>query len=134
VEFRGIQLGEVSAIHADIQKGATDMGLLVEVAIYPGRMEARPDVGKPTFFGKGYRDKDFRNFIDKLVSNGLRAQLRNGNLVTGQLYVVSISSPEPSRARRTGTPNRQACRPSVAVSMNCRQHCCASLTGSTSCP
>ena len=88
VEFRGIQLGEVSAIHADIQKGATDMGLLVEVAIYPGRMEARPDVGKPTFFGKGYRDKDFRNFIDKLVSNGLRAQLRNGNIVTGQLYVA----------------------------------------------
>lgn len=88
VEFRGIQLGEVSAIHADIQKGATDMGLLVEVAIYPGRMESRPNVGKPTFFGKGYRDKDFRNFIDKLVSNGLRAQLRNGNIVTGQLYVA----------------------------------------------
>ena len=88
VEFRGIQLGEVSAIHAEIQKSGTDMGLLVEVAIYPGRMQARPDAGQQTFFGKDYRDKDFREFIDRLVNSGLRAQLRNGNLVTGQLYVA----------------------------------------------
>ncbi len=79
---------KVSAVHAEIQKSGTDMGLLVEVAIYPGRMQARPDAGQQTFFGKDYRDKDFREFIDRLVSSGLRAQLRNGNLVTGQLYVA----------------------------------------------
>ncbi len=108
VEFRGIQLGEVSAIHADIQKGATDVGLLVEVAIYPRRMQARPDAGKPTFFGKDYRDKDFRNFIDKLVNNGLRAQLRNGNIVTGQLYVALDFFPgaKPGKADWNATPPR----------------------------
>jgi len=108
VEFRGIQLGEVSAIHADIHKGATDMGLLVEVAIYPGRMQARPDAGQQTFFGKDYRDKDFRDFIDRLVGSGLRAQLRNGNLVTGQLYVALDFFPgaKPGKADWNAKPPR----------------------------
>ncbi len=88
VDFRGIQLGEVVAVHPDIGSGAGDLGMVVEVAIFPGRMQARPDAGKPTFFGKDYRDKDFRSFIDRLIARGMRAQLRNGNLVTGQLYVA----------------------------------------------
>lgn len=108
VDFRGIQLGEVSAIHADIQKGTTDLGLLVEVAIYPGRLKARPEADKPTFFGKDARDKDFRDFIDKLIGSGMRAQLRNGNLVTGQLYVALDFFPtaKPARADWNTEPPR----------------------------
>ena len=88
LDFRGIQVGEVSSIHADMRVGASDMGMLVEVVVFPGRMRTRPDASKPTFFGKDSRDKDFREYIDKLIASGLRAQLRSGNLVTGQLYVA----------------------------------------------
>jgi len=88
VDFRGIQVGEVSAINPDFHPRSADLGLLVDVKIFPGRMRANPSADKTTFFGKDYRARDFRAFVDQLVAKGLRGQLRSGNLVTGQLYVA----------------------------------------------
>ena len=88
VDFRGIQVGEVTAIEPDFRAKAADLGLLVEVNIFPGRMQNASQPGKATFFGKDDSDKDFRAFVDTLIASGLRAQLRSGNLVTGQLYVA----------------------------------------------
>lgn len=88
VDFRGIQVGEVTAIHPAFHARGTDLELLVEVAIFPNRLQARTEQGKALYAGKDYRDKDFRAFIDRLIAGGMRAQLRNGNLVTGQLYVA----------------------------------------------
>jgi paraquat-inducible protein B len=88
VDFRGIQVGEVTAINPDFHPRTADLGLLVDVKIFPGRMRARHTDNKITFFGKDYQDKHFRAFVDQLVAKGLRGQLRSGNLVTGQLYVA----------------------------------------------
>jgi paraquat-inducible protein B len=106
VDFRGIQVGEVTAIHPDFNTNNMDLGLLVEIAIYPGRMNVRPQPGKTSLIGKDARDKDFRDFIDKLIANGLRSQLRNGNLVTGQLYVALDFFPgtKPAKADWRQTP------------------------------
>lgn len=106
VDFRGIQVGEVTAIHPDFNTGNMDLGLLVEIAVYPGRMRVRPQPGKTPLIGKDARDKNFRDFIDKLIANGLRSQLRNGNLVTGQLYVALDFFPgtKPARADWSQTP------------------------------
>ncbi len=106
VDFRGIQVGEVTAIHPDFNSRTTELGLLVEVAIFPGRMQARPRPSNTTFFGKDAGDKDFRAFIDKLIANGLRSQLRSGNLVTGQLYVALDFFPgaKPAKADWSQTP------------------------------
>lgn len=88
VDFRGIQVGEVTAIHPAFHARGADLELLVEVAIFPNRLQARNEQGKAPYAGKDFRDKDFRAFIDRLIASGMRAQLRNGNLVTGQLYVA----------------------------------------------
>jgi len=88
VDFRGIPVGEVSAITPDFHPHAADLGLVVEVTIFPGRMRAHATPDKTTYFGKDVRDRDFRPFVDQLIANGLRAQLRSGNLVTGQIYVA----------------------------------------------
>ena len=106
LDFRGIAVGEVTAIHADLGTQGSEMGMLVEVAVFPGRMLPRPDAVKPTFIGKDYRDKDFRAYFDKLIAGGLRAQLRSGNLVTGQLYVALDFFPNarPGKVDWAATP------------------------------
>lgn len=82
VDFRGIQIGEVIAISPDVDVDAADVGLQVDIAVFPERMQSRKDAGQDM------READFRAFVDRLIKRGLRAQLRNGNLVTGQLYVA----------------------------------------------
>jgi paraquat-inducible protein B len=42
VDFRGIPVGEVTAIRPDLNGSGADLGLLVEVAVFPGRMQPRP--------------------------------------------------------------------------------------------
>lgn len=99
VDFRGIPVGEVTAIRPEIDTRTVELGLLVEVAIYPERMQGQPDAGARALAGKDYRDRDFRAFLDKLVAKGLRAQLRSGNLVTGQLYVALELFPHAAPGR-----------------------------------
>ena len=88
VDFRGIPVGEVTAIWPDFSPRATDLGLMVEVAIFPGRLKVAPQPGKTTSSGKDAQSSDLRAFSDQLIANGLRAQLRSGSLVTGQIYVA----------------------------------------------
>lgn len=88
VDFRGIQVGEVSAITPDFHPQQADLGLIVEVELYPGRLNSGASQAKPGQFAKEVNDPDGRHFINQLIVNGLRGQLRNGNLMTGQLYVA----------------------------------------------
>lgn len=82
VSLRGITVGEVTAINVDFEAGATDLGLLVEVDLYPRQLRPRAEaVAKET-------PPSSRSVLDRMIANGLRAQLRSGNLVTGQLYVA----------------------------------------------
>lgn len=106
VDFRGIQVGEVTAIHPAFHARSADLELLVEVAIFPNRLQARTGQSQAPYAGKDFRNKDFRAFIDRLIASGMRAQLRNGNLVTGQLYVALDFFPAagPGRADWSQTP------------------------------
>lgn len=107
VDFRGIQIGEVTAIHPDFSARATELGLLVEVVIFPARIQPRsPENGAIPLARQDHRD--FRAFIDKLIANGLRAQLKTGNLVTGQLYVALDFFPhaKPMKADWSAKPAR----------------------------
>src|SRR5205807_2165237 len=53
----------------------------VEVLIFRDRLISRMKMMAP-------EAKDPKAFVDTLVVHGLRAQLRTGNLLTGQLYVA----------------------------------------------
>jgi len=87
VDFRGVDLGEVTAVTMDFDPATRRFYALVDANLYPERLgpayekvrrangtqqEARPGLG----------------LIRSMVANGLRAQLRPGNLLTGQLYVA----------------------------------------------
>ena len=92
VDFRGIQIGEVIAIEPDVDVDAADVGLKVDIAVFPERMRAR-DSGRQDMSGDA-----FHALVDRLVARGLRAQLRNGSLVTGQLYVALDFFPGAGKA------------------------------------
>ncbi|SAK52787.1 mammalian cell entry protein [Caballeronia hypogeia] len=84
VEFRGIQIGEVSAINTRFDPVTKQISIPVEVKLYPERFTSRFANGP-----KGGRMvSDPKALADFLVSRGLRGQLRTGSILTGQLYVA----------------------------------------------
>jgi paraquat-inducible protein B len=85
VEFRGIRIGQVADIKPqwDYEKLSPKITVLVETE--PQRWEALSE------------GVDSREELDMLVAKGLRAQLKTGSLLTGQLYVeVDFYADAPS--------------------------------------
>jgi paraquat-inducible protein B len=82
VDFRGVTVGRVTRIDLDFDQQAVSFRSAVQVDFYPLRMRptnARPGGRWDTTPGP----QRMRNFVE----HGLRAQLHNANLLTGQLYV-----------------------------------------------
>lgn len=90
VDFRGIELGQVRAIDVEFDdQGNISMPVLVEV--YPDRLRQRISQGRVGLMsaeGDVEAIKAGELQIRKMVERGLRAQLRTGNLLSGQLYVA----------------------------------------------
>lgn len=80
VDFRGVTVGQVRSIGIEYQRDKKAFRMPVVVELYPSRM--------------GLREKDVADdtrklaIVQSLVQRGMRAQLRTGNLLTGQLYVA----------------------------------------------
>lgn len=98
VDFRGITIGEVIAIQPQLSPASAEISMQVEVSLQPGRLRT-PGSKSHLPAGSTSEDAAFRAFVDQLVAKGLRAQLRNGNLVTGQLYVALDFFPGAGAAR-----------------------------------
>lgn len=83
VEFRGITIGEVSDITAQIDLKTFEFSVPVTITLDPRRLGV-----KVMDLGPGVNlDTMRRRLIDALVAHGVRAQLRTGNLLTGSAYV-----------------------------------------------
>ncbi len=82
VDLRGVSVGEVSKINIELDHNRKEFAMPVEIQFYPERLKARYRAssrnGKPV---------STRELLNALVEHGFRAQLRSGNLLTGQLYV-----------------------------------------------
>lgn len=85
VEFRGIVIGEVTSVSLEFDPLEKAFVSPVDVRIYPERLRERLRKGSPD---PKKLVADTRARIGGMVENGLRAQLRSGNLLTGQLYVA----------------------------------------------
>lgn len=83
VELRGIVVGEVTRIRAELDPGSKKVRMSVRIRFYPDRI--KPRNGQGTVSDSRAEN---RKFLDGLVKNGFRAQLKNGNLLTGQLYIA----------------------------------------------
>jgi paraquat-inducible protein B len=93
VDFRGIVVGEVAAIHTQYDPQTDKISIPVEIRVYPERFTSR--MRGP---GKGRVPRN-GDFIARLVERGLRAQLRTGSLITGQLYVALDFFPDAPKAK-----------------------------------
>lgn len=100
VDFRGAELGQVRAITMDYDRASADFTPLVTIEVYPDRLNLAGTGPEPK------TEAEQRQRLAELVRRGLRAQLRTGSLVTGQLYVALDFFPDAPAVRPelTGTP------------------------------
>ncbi len=84
VDFRGVTLGEVSSIELEYDPARVNFRTVVQIRLFPERLQ--PHARKPGPVTEELADGERR--MRKFVAHGFRAQLRNGNLLTGQLYVA----------------------------------------------
>lgn len=89
VEFRGIKIGEVTDIRLDVDSKTGDARIPVTINVEPERFNAG---GGPTDADSAYAA------VKVLVEQGLRAQLRTGNLLTGELIVTLDQFPDAPHA------------------------------------
>lgn len=83
VEFSSIKIGKVTSVSLDYEKKGYFTSV-VGIEVYPSRLGTVVDkLPKP----EKDTQKQAALLLRDMVKNGLRAQARSGNLLTGQLYV-----------------------------------------------
>jgi paraquat-inducible protein B len=90
VEFRGIEIGQVKDIKMEFDPEKQDLRIPVLIEVEPERIEM-----------KGVTIEESHRSINQLIEKGLRAQLRTGMLLTGQLFVHLDIYPEAPKQRLT---------------------------------
>ena len=91
VDFRGLTVGEVSGIHVAQDARTREVNMLVEMRIYPERLRSRAVGAVPD-------PKQYRAILNEMIAHGLRAQLKSGNMLTGQLIVTLDFFPNAPKA------------------------------------
>lgn len=83
IDFRGITIGDVASIGVEFDDVNKDFLMIVDANIYPSRLDGlmRNQKGK-------HQKLDRLVSVQTLVKNGFRAQLRPGNILTGQAYIA----------------------------------------------
>jgi len=97
VDFRGVVLGEVKSVGIEYDPKRREFDMPVVIEIYParlGRKYAKDEAQSP------YTQQQRIQFM---ISRGLRAQLRTGNLLTGQLYIALDFFPKAPKVTVTPT-------------------------------
>ena len=94
LEVNSVTLGEVKGIKVEFDEQRKQFLFPVDVALYPGRMRAmmRHAVADPTPAEQKAR-------LDTLITSGLRAQLKTGSLLTGQMYIAMDFFPTAAPAK-----------------------------------
>ena len=82
VDFRGVVLGEVKSVGIEYDPVRREFDMPVVIEIYPARL------GRKYANAQAQSTYTQQQRIQFMVSRGLRAQLRTGNLLTGQLYIA----------------------------------------------
>ncbi|BCL75874.1 paraquat-inducible protein [Jeongeupia sp. HS-3] len=97
IDFRGIIVGEVKSINLEYDPKAKNLRFPVEVLIYPSRLKARYRKGASAPMEAG--DPNHHKVMNALIEHGFRAQMRTGNLLTGQLYIALDFFPNATKTK-----------------------------------
>jgi paraquat-inducible protein B len=95
VQFSGVDLGRVVSINLDYDPVKHRFPTVVGVLVYPERMGRVLDK-LPKL--EGDNDRQAAVFMHAMVKQGLRAQARLGNILTGQLYIAMDFVPNAPKA------------------------------------
>jgi paraquat-inducible protein B len=93
VDFRGVVIGEVKSIGVEFDRAEREFRMPVLVQVYPDRLRRR--AGETGEESRATQQERLRFLTEK----GLRAQLRNGNLLTGSVYVALDFFPKAPPAK-----------------------------------
>jgi paraquat-inducible protein B len=93
VDFRGVVIGEVKSIGVEFDRAEREFRMPVLVQVYPDRLRRR--AGESGVESRATQQERLRFLAEK----GLRAQLRNGNLLTGSVYVALDFFPKAPPAK-----------------------------------
>lgn len=87
VTYRGLQVGEVAAVGLEYDPARQSVRPRADIEVYPARFLSY--VKKSAALDKQAQTESGRRaFMQRMIDQGLRAQLRSGNLITGQLYIA----------------------------------------------
>jgi len=96
IDLLGVEIGTVRSISLDYEPGQMRIPVEVLADIYPPRIGSVREPFANIDAGAARQDA---SFLARMVDSGLRAQLRSGNLLTGQLYVALAFVPKAGPAR-----------------------------------
>lgn len=95
VDLRGIVIGEVKSLGVEYANSGQTLRFPVEINIFPDRLLSRIRKGGLPVTDTAAREKAL---VDRLLANGMRGQLKTGNLLTGQLFVALDFFPDAPKA------------------------------------
>ena len=101
VEFLGVNIGRVVSVDLDYDPKTQRFPTTVGAVVYPQRLGSAHDKLVKQIGGES--EEQSAQLIKRLVEQGLRAQARTGNLLTGQLYIALDF--EPKAAKVSFNPN-----------------------------
>ncbi|MCS3511586.1 intermembrane transport protein PqiB [Pseudomonas grimontii] len=99
VEFLGVEFGKVVSINLDYDAKKRSFPLNVGIVIYPQLLgQAHTKLLKVMNHNPNDEAAGVR-LIGSFIENGLRAQARSGNLLTGQLYIALDFYPKAEKVK-----------------------------------
>ncbi|VVO78016.1 intermembrane transport protein PqiB [Pseudomonas fluorescens] len=97
VEFLGIEIGKVVSINLDFDAKKRSFPLNVGIVIYPQRL-GQAHIKMLAALNHDPNDEAAGvRLMGTFIENGLRAQARTGNLLTGQLYIAMDFYPKAEK-------------------------------------
>ena len=122
VDFRGVELGQVRSIDMVVDEKTGEVKMPVLIEVYPERLHWRSANGDQASPFSGRSDSQLRQEalerLRKMVERGMRAQLRTGNLLSGQLYVALDFFPQAKPADLKVVGNDMVELPTVGNSLD----------------
>ncbi|HZX71993.1 MAG TPA: MlaD family protein [Rhodanobacter sp.] len=97
VEFLGINIGKVVSVRLDYDEKTQKFPVVVGAVVYPQRLGSAYEKLEALAKARG-ENPDLSRTMGGLIAQGLRAQARTGNLLTGQLYVALDFLPHAAKA------------------------------------
>lgn len=99
VEFQGVEIGKVVSVNLDFDEAKRSFPVNVGIVVYPQRLGQAHVKMLNALKHDPADEASTAQIFSTFVANGLRAQARSGNLLTGQLYVALDFFPKAPKAQ-----------------------------------